>query len=76
MASIVYASRFEHAPAEVLDKISMLRTSYGAKIIEIPLKPIEISSSEIREAFLSEKDMSAYLTAPVLDFIEERGLYR
>jgi nicotinic acid mononucleotide adenylyltransferase len=54
----------------------MLRERYSAKIIEIPLDPIEISSSEIREMIHKGEDAAAYLSSPVLRFIDERGLYR
>ena len=54
----------------------MLRERYGARILEIPLDPIEISSSEIREMIHKGEDASAYLSPAVLRFIDERGLYR
>ena len=53
-----------------------LRETYGARIIELPISPIEISSSEIREMVREGKDASAYLSDAVRGFIEERGLYR
>ena len=76
MCTLAYASRLESECPEASEKIGMLRSRYGAKIMEIPLSPIEISSSEIREMVREGKDASAFLSPAVLDFIDERGLYR
>ena len=76
MCTLAYASRLENAGPEVAEKIAMLRERYGASILEIPLEPIEISSSEIREMIHKGDDASEFLSPAVLRFIEERGLYR
>jgi nicotinate-nucleotide adenylyltransferase len=76
MCTLAYASRLESACPEASEKITMLRERYGARILEIPLDPIEISSSEIREMIHKGEDAAAYLSSPVLRFIDERGLYR
>lgn len=74
--TLSYASRLETASPEASAKIAMLKHRYGANIEEIPLSPIEISSSEIREMIAKGEDASAFLSPAVLAFIEERGLYR
>ena len=76
MCTLAYASRLENACPEASEKIAMLRERYGARILEIPLDPIEISSSEIREMIRKGEDASAFLSSAVLRFIDERGLYR
>jgi len=76
MCTLAYASRLESECREAQEKIEMLRSRYGARILEIPLNPIEISSSEIREMIRDGKDASAFLSPAVQDFISERGLYR
>ena len=76
MCTLAYASRLESACPEASEKIAMLRERYGARILEIPLDPIEISSSEIREMIRKGEDASEFLSPAVLRFIEERGLYR
>jgi nicotinate-nucleotide adenylyltransferase len=76
MCTLAYASRLENACPEASEKITMLRERYGARILEIPLDPIEISSSEIREMIRKGEDASAFLSPAVLRFIDERGLYR
>ncbi|MBQ8497309.1 MAG: nicotinate (nicotinamide) nucleotide adenylyltransferase [Clostridia bacterium] len=74
--TLIYASRLEHDNGEAKAKMEMLRRTYGAKIEELPISPIQISSSEIRDAFKEGKDLSVYLSPAVIDFINERGLYR
>jgi len=74
--TLAYASRLENASPEAAAKIEMLRSRYGARILEIPLDPIEISSSEIREMIRKGENAEAFLSPAVLDFIAERGLYR
>ena len=76
MCTLAYASRLESACPEASEKIAMLRERYGARILEIPLDPIEISSSEIREMIRKGEEASAFLSPAVLRFIDERGLYR
>ena len=76
MCTLAYASRLESECKEAQEKMEMLRRRYGAKILEIPLSPIEISSSEIREMMKNGMDASAYLSPTVMEFISERGLYR
>ncbi len=76
VCTLVYASRLCEAPDAVKDKMAMLRERYGARIVELSVDPIEISSSEIREMIRDGKDASAYLSDAVLGFISERGLYR
>ncbi len=53
----------------------MYRDKYGAKIIAIESDVVEVSSSEIREAILSDKDQGILLPESVLSYIKERGLY-
>ncbi len=74
--TLAYASRVTEVSPAVGEKLQMLRRQYGANIIEIPLVPIEISSSEIRAAIGGGGNADRYLSPAVLAFIEERGLYR
>lgn len=74
--TLAYASRSENASFAAAEKIALLREKYGANIEEIPLSPIEISSSEIREMMKEGRDTSEYLSPAVRNFIRERGLYR
>ncbi len=79
MVTLAYAGREVQSKAlqkEVDEKIEMLRKAYGAKIIRIPLVPIEISSSEIREKLAAGEDAEDLLPPAVYRYIKEKGLYR
>ena len=62
--------------ASVEAQIARLTREYGARILTIPLDPVEISSSEIRERISRGEDVSSLLPAPVYDYIKENGLYQ
>ena len=74
--TLVYASRLENEDPAVQAKMTMLREKYGAKIKELDIQPIEISSSEIREMIRLGRNTDSYLSPAVQAYIEERGLYR
>ncbi len=79
MATLAYAGREEQSPdlqREVEEKIRFLRETYGAKIITIPLQPIETSSSEIRERIMKGEDVERLLPPAVYRYIKEMRLYR
>jgi nicotinate-nucleotide adenylyltransferase len=60
---------------EVEEKIEMLREKYGARILVIPLDPLETSSSEVRERIANGEDVSCLLPSAVYEYIKEKGLY-
>ncbi len=79
LCTLAYAGREvqdEALSSRVREKIAMLQEKHGAKIFVIPLDPIEISSSEIREKLLSGEDASELLPASVYDYIKENKLYQ
>lgn len=62
--------------AKVSAQIDMLTRDYGARILTIPLDPIAISSSEVRERIGRGEDVSELIPAPVYDYIKENKLYQ
>jgi len=42
----------------------------------IPMKPMEVSASDIRARLARDEDISAMVPAPVLGYIRDKGLYR
>ncbi len=78
MCTLAYAGREVQSTelqAKVEEKIEMLRERYGAKILVIPLDPIETSSSEVREKLANGEDVSQLLPPAVYEYIKEKGLY-
>ncbi len=78
MCTLAYAGREIQSDAlkkDVEEKIKMLRETYHANILVIPLDPIETSSSEIRERMASGEDMKALLPPAVYEYIKENKLY-
>ena len=78
MCTLAYAGReaqSESLRAEVEEKIGFLRETYGARILVIPLDPIETSSSEVRDMIAKGEDASHLLPSVVYEYIKENKLY-
>ena len=75
LANICYIRRETDAEKTALieQKCKDYLAKYGAKVLPIDAEVIEISSSEIRNDF---DNASRYLSADVIDYITEAGLYR
>ena len=61
------------------DRIAFFRREYGARIMEIPLTPIPISSTDVRNAVRDGKtkdELSEMIAPAVADYIFLHGLYR
>ena len=75
LANICYIRRETHAEKTALieQKCKDYLAKYGATVLPIDAEVIEISSSEIRNDFANAL---RYLSAEVIDYITEAGLYR
>ncbi len=49
---------------------------YGAKIIDVPMAPIDISSTELREKIILGEDTSMYIPHNVRMYIDKYNIYR
>ena len=61
------------------ERIAFFRSEYGARITEIPLAPIPISSTDVRNAVRDGKtkeELSSMIAPAVADYIFAHGLYR
>ncbi len=79
MCTLAYAGRevqSEELREKVEQKIRLLREEYGARILVIPLDPIETSSSEVRDMIENGRDASRLLPSAVYEYIKENDLYR
>lgn len=78
MCTLAYAGREAQTDSlrdEVEQKIKFLRETYGARILVIPLDPIETSSSEVRDMIAKGEDASHLLPSVVYEYIKENKLY-
>ncbi len=78
LSTIVLALREDITP-QTSGKIARAKKyfeeKYSAEIIILENSPIEISSSELRDALALGKDTHKYLTPDVYDYIKENKLY-
>lgn len=77
LSNILVASRGDEAPQRELDaEIERLGKKYGAQIQKLPVRNIEISSTEIRERVGKGRSIHFLVPDSVERFIAARGLYR
>lgn len=57
------------------EQISYLKKKYGAKILKLHLKEMEIASEDIRNMIQKKEDVSALIPDIVIRYINEHGLY-
>ncbi len=79
MCTLVLAVRESDAAgvrAEIEEKKKLYTSKYGAKVAELAAEPFPISSTELRAKIAAGEDCTRYIPADILEFIEEKGLYR
>lgn len=78
LAHVCYVRREndDEKSLEIEKKTRQFRENYSAKISEISVDAIEISSTELRTLIKSGADTSDFLDVRVREFIDNRGLYR
>jgi len=57
-------------------KIALYKAKYGVDVPNISVSPIELSSSEVREAVNDGRGIEKLVTPAVAEYIREEGLYR
>lgn len=60
----------------IVKKIAEYNAKYGKVVRRIVTDPIEISSSEIRDAVRQGKDVDSFLSPDVIKYIKENKLYQ
>lgn len=74
--------RREQDPAldrSINERVAAYRKKYGARIVEIDIEPIELSSTDVRNAARAHAPSEALTTMvpeAVAQYMEEHGLYR
>lgn len=76
MAEFVAIAREEGGTRRVFEAAERLRREYGARITVIDERPLEISSTAVRNALKNGEDVSDLVPSRVIDIINENGLYR
>ncbi|MHC8946841.1 nicotinate-nucleotide adenylyltransferase [Advenella incenata] len=63
-------------PLHIPPELDTLMRRDGKGLITLPFKAMDVSSTEIRSRIQQGQDASAFVPAPVLDYINTHGLYR
>ncbi|MBR4881353.1 MAG: nicotinate (nicotinamide) nucleotide adenylyltransferase [Clostridia bacterium] len=73
LATLVYTRRENDSELDgcISSQIEMLKTEYGFRIEELKMKPLELSSTLIRNS----ADKTPYLPESIARYIEENNLY-
>lgn len=78
LATVALAQRYVLSADEkrkIDEKIAYYKERYGARIIELKVKPTEISSTELREMIARGEDVSGLIPAKEYAYIKKKGLY-
>ncbi|MBR3879096.1 MAG: nicotinate-nucleotide adenylyltransferase [Clostridia bacterium] len=62
--------------AKIIEKNTEYFEKYGKYVIKLDSPVIDISSTELRAKMKNGEDVSAYVDAEVLRYIQEKGLYQ
>jgi len=77
LATLVVARRKEEDDDKTVEEqADHLREKFGAKIIELRMDMIDISSTQIRKMVADGEDISALVPASVDEYIKQNGLYK
>lgn len=73
---IVAAVRGDASLEEMRAQAGNLQKRFGAKIILLPFRNLQISSTQIRESVREGRSIRYMTPAQVADYIEQKGFYR
>lgn len=74
MALIAAAARSGEDMAKISRYADIIR-DMGGRVMVVPTKPLEISSTEIREKILKNEDLSCYMDKNVVKYITDNKIY-
>lgn len=77
LCTLVYVRREcdETLGEEVVRKVDEYRSKYGANIEELRIKPLPMSSTEVRAAVANGEDISDMVPKKVAEYIKDNKLY-
>ena len=78
LATVCYVRREDDVAlnAEIADKVAEYEREFSARIVAVEHTPLELSSTEIRQALARSDDANGLVDVSTLEYIRERGLYR
>ena len=78
LATVCYVRREDDVAlnAEIADKVAEYEREFSARIVAVEHTPLELSSTEIRQALARSEDANGLVDVSTLEYIRERGLYR
>jgi len=62
-------------PAEIRAKMDGFRSENGARIIELEIDPVDVSSTQVRNGLKAHRDVSGLIPEKEYDYIIKKGLY-
>ncbi len=75
MADVAVVPRYSDDVSALEEKKAYYKSKYSSEIFIIGKDPFEMSSTEIREAVKTGKNLEKYLTDDVIDIIKKEKLY-
>ena len=77
LCTLVYVRRESDPKIErqIDEKVSLFRSKYGARVIELKNETLEMSSTDIRKAVENGEDISGMVPESVFEYIKENRLY-
>ena len=75
MADVAVVPRYSDDMSALEEKMAYYKSKYSSEIFIIGKDPFEMSSTEIREAVKTGKNLEKYLTDDVIDIIKKEKLY-
>lgn len=78
LADIVFMRReraSEPIDNQISDACEYYKRNFGARVTMLKAPAIELSSTEVREAASSGRDIGGLVPAPVAEYIRKKGLY-
>lgn len=76
-ACVMVVAARNHSPRkELREEMEKYSKSYGGQFLLLETMNVDVSSRELRTWIKEEKSIRYYVPDPVIDFIEEKGIYK
>ncbi|MFT7109075.1 MAG: nicotinate-nucleotide adenylyltransferase [Psychrobacter glaciei] len=83
LANVIVISRaaepelnLPHWPAKQVNNVNKFKQHASGCYMQLGLTPVDLSSSEVREAINNHKPVDNHVPQAVIEYIEQHGLYR